>query len=81
MASPMTYTRCPICEGLQPNTCPCVRTDTPGWAPTGLTLAQMDRLVDLRRVLDGDPGVEPTKAGAILAGVAAKLRRLGIAVP
>lgn len=59
MPSAMTYTRCPLCKGElivfgvsntqdsphpRRHPCPCTRGKTPGWAVTGVTLGQLDRL-------------------------------------
>ena len=47
--SEMTYSKCPLCNGTLRHanaTCPCVRSGVPGWAPTGVTLDQLERLVD-----------------------------------
>jgi hypothetical protein len=53
--SEMPYHRCPICVGsrivldetvkrIVP--CPCTRGSTPGWAPVGVTMGQLERLVE-----------------------------------
>lgn len=54
----MTYTRCPVCENKQ-NRPPCVcdRGEAPGYAATGLTLGQIDRMVERERALSGDPSL------------------------
>jgi len=85
MGSLMTYTRCEHCDGLgharvreslPKGDSRCRLCDGNGWLPTGLTLRQIDRLVVLRRTLDGDPGVPPEVASEVLEEVRAKLERL-----
>lgn len=74
--SKMTYTHCPICQGSlrgvlasQTRECPCVRSGHPGWAPTGVTLAQIERMADLERALSGDPGMPVERRREVLAEV------------
>lgn len=73
--SEMIYVRCPACRGSAwlhgegvglSAPCPCARTDHPGWAPTGLTMGQIDRMVDLERALAGDPGLPVERRREIL---------------
>jgi hypothetical protein len=85
MADAMTYTKCPICdgslmappiiEGHWPRQCPCAKTSTPGFSPTGLTLAQIDRMVRPRRALAGDVGIAHAERGKILADLGVELDR------
>lgn len=85
--SEMTYTCCPVCQGslrmsmgpdvplsaIQQVPCPCTRGDTPGWAPTGVTLAQMDRMAETERALAGDPGVPESRRREVLARALARV--------
>lgn len=85
----MTYTRCPACRGslhivtgpdiplaaTQHVACPCARADTPGWAPTGVTLGQIERMAELERALAGDPGVPEARRRKALARARAALSR------
>ena len=79
----MTYTPCPICLGTTwmqepgvPATkhCPCTRGAPPhGWSPTGLTLGQIDRMVERERALDGDPSVPVERRRKVLAIIRKRL--------
>lgn len=66
--SEMMYTRCELCKGTglldQPavtNTgrtehrCPCKGAQFPGWAPVGVTVGQLDRIVTENARLKGQP--------------------------
>lgn len=47
-----------------------------GYWPIGLTVGQVERLVEQEQALCGDPGIPQPKASAILANVRVKLARL-----
>lgn len=61
----MTYTRCVLCNGTKQlpepdgsipfesrvKPCPCSRSSTPVWSPTGVTEKQLERLVECRNKL------------------------------
>ena len=94
--SEMTYTRCPVCRGTLcitpeastdrepacwPVNCPCARTASPGWAPTGLTLGQLDRLADVERALAGDPGLPEERRRAVLVTLRRRLREAESRLP
>lgn len=75
--SEMTYTECGLCKRTQwypkyPTCCPCVRSSTPGLSPTGVTVGQIERMVERERSLQGDPGVDAVVRRTVLA----KLRQL-----
>lgn len=53
--------------------CPCRKSKTSGWCPIGLTVGQVERMVDLERTLQGDEGIPQPKRAAILAVVRARL--------
>lgn len=86
--SEQLYTRCPICQGkkytskqISPgfaigHPCPCVGGETPGWALTGLTMGQVERMVELERALAGDPGVPLDRRITVIQKVREKLARL-----
>ena len=87
----MTYTRCSICNGSltlsadiggveAEHRCPCTRSPTPGWSPTGVTLAQIDRMVDVERALAGDPGLPEQRRLEILTELDRKIGKLCAAV-
>lgn len=82
--SEMTYARCPACRGSTwlhgegvggATLCPCTRGETPGWAPTGVTLGQIERMAELERALAGDPGVPEARRREALAMAWAALSR------
>jgi hypothetical protein len=54
--------------------CACVKGPHPGYLAVGLTLSQIDKLVDADRALSGDPGVV-RRAGEAAAGLARELQR------
>jgi hypothetical protein len=86
----MTYTRCEMCRGSLSRlidggdrdderdyySCPCATSSTPGWMPTGLTLAQIDRMVELERALQGDPGIPIERRVVVLINHHARLKRV-----
>ncbi len=58
----MTYTRCSACNGMLKLLpchstggivvpCPCTRSSTPGWSPTGVTERQLEGLVQNHETL------------------------------
>lgn len=63
--SAMTYTKCEMCSRMRD--CLCAQSPTPGWAPTGLTLGQIERMVQMERVLQQDPGVNPNDVQQVIA--------------
>ncbi len=82
----MTYTECPMCSGtlrielrskdgekIRFNDCPCRASSRPGWAPNGLTIRQIDRMVERERILAGDPGIPPDRRARVLADIRNKL--------
>lgn len=79
--SDMTYTRCPMCGGTEvflttdgERPCPCMLSDHPGWAPTGLTLSQIERMAELERALAGDPGVTEGRRRQLLLQLRTRVR-------
>ena len=59
----------------KPSPCFCTESDTPGWTPTGLTIGQIDRMVERERVLKGDPGVPADRASRIIAEMRSALEK------
>lgn len=57
----MTYTKCGVCNGAGHlgtegeddwKPCPCTRSSTPGWSPTGVTEKQLERLAESEKTLN-----------------------------
>jgi hypothetical protein len=72
----MTYSRCSFCGGTQTAqglVCPCLKSPTPGWSPTGLTLGQLSRMANIERALQGDPGLPKEHRRQILTDLQMKV--------
>lgn len=78
MAGEMTYTLCPLCHasGTIPTAdphrraaCPCLRSPSPGYAATGLTVGQIERMVLVERCLVGDPGVPVDERSRVIVAL------------
>jgi hypothetical protein len=86
MASDMTYSRCDHCGGIgrvlvekeygwERTACPCVRSESPGWSPTGVTVRQLERMAERERCLSGDPGVPLERRLRVLTDLRNRLDR------
>ncbi len=87
MSSDPLYQRCPLCRGRlwidasrRPDAvievlqaCPCRRSETPGYAPVGITTEELDTLVERQRALQGDPGIPIDRRRMILHYLARRL--------
>jgi hypothetical protein len=85
----MTFTNCEQCKGklaifiesksqpgwFHPQDCPCTRGKEPGWNETGLTMGQIERMADVERALQGDPGIPPERRNAILDDLERRLEK------
>jgi hypothetical protein len=70
----MTYTRCPVCKGTLMmdvgclrRPCICENSRTPGWSATGLTMGQIERMVEREMALKGDHGIPLEKRKEVIA--------------
>lgn len=92
MPGQMTYTHCELCEGtccippdaedrLYTKECPCTKSSTPGWSPTGVTARQLERLVAEHDTLErmSRPSIPWSVALELLRGLRDK--RSGDMVP
>lgn len=73
----MTFTICPLCKGdffkfEGDKMCPCIQGKNPGYAPTGVTLGRLDRMVRTERALAGDPGLPLGERLSVVSSVYAK---------
>jgi hypothetical protein len=79
----MTYSQCQMCGGTgrvpRPGggavSCACLRSKSPGWSPTGVTVRQLERMAERERCLSGDPGVPLERRLRVLTDLRNRLDR------
>lgn len=64
------YQKCEHCRAMRDRVAgPCPSCNGTGYWPVGLTVGQVDRLVERERALKGDPGIPRERRRAVLEAV------------